>query len=86
MHRWAWQPRRGQGSAVGGGLAAAGWAEQEERQAGVGALLGGELGKVKSIWSRRLLAGGPVAIAGLEDESWEAGRNGRLASRKESWR
>ena len=52
----------------------------------MGALLGGELGKVKAIWSRRLLAGGPVAIAGLEDESWEAGRNGRLASGKESWR
>lgn len=37
MHRWAWQPKRGQGSAVGGGLAVAGWAEQEGWQAEVGA-------------------------------------------------
>lgn len=44
MHRWAWQPRRGQGSAVGRVLAATGWAEQEEQQAGVGAL-GGRIRK-----------------------------------------
>lgn len=40
MHRWAWQPRRGQGSAASGGLAVAGWAEQEDQQAGVRARMG----------------------------------------------
>lgn len=40
-----------------------------------GSFVAGELGRdrVKTVWSRRLLAGSPAAVAGLEDElgSWK---------------
>lgn len=54
---------------------AAGWGGSSE-----GAGLGRD--RVKAIRRRRFLTGGPAAVAGLEDESWEAGRNGKLASGK----
>lgn len=79
--RWLWQSGGGQGSVGDGGLAAAGWAEQE-RQAGARALagdLGRDRSKAKQI--RVLLTGGTVVVAGLQDEHWEVRRNGRLSSR-----
>lgn len=86
MLGWPWKSRKRQGSIGGGGLAAAGWAEQEGWQARAG-VLAGELARdrPKAKQSKVLLTEGPVVVAELQDELWDARRNGGLSNGKWGW-